>query len=166
MKWLLAGRTRVLQTGNPKRRPLCVCVEEALGDRGTSLDTRNSVEAKHYQPRLMPRASLSRLLSRGRFQGSRYIVVGVVYASKTKLIVFITPQTVTKRRPVNNGHCRRHILLSHLSSVIWSMVTTTTVHMATRIRYTWQSTWLLASGRHGSPRGYSHLVGYKRVEGE
>ena len=62
MKWLLAGRrTRVLQTGNPKRRSLCVYVEEALGDRGTSLDTRNSVEAKLYQPRIMPRASLSRL---------------------------------------------------------------------------------------------------------
>ena len=51
----------MLLTGNHKRRHLCVCVEEALGDRGTSLDTRSSVEAKHYQPRLMPRASLSRL---------------------------------------------------------------------------------------------------------
>ena len=76
MKWLLAGRrTHVLQTGNPKRRPLCVCVEEALGDRGTSLDTRSSVEAKHYQPRLMPRASLSRLFKPwavSRFQGVQY----------------------------------------------------------------------------------------------
>ena len=51
---------------------VCVCVEEALGDKGTSLDTRNSVEAKHYQPRLMPRASLSRLFKPwavSRFQG-------------------------------------------------------------------------------------------------
>ena len=62
MKWLLAGRrTRVLQTGNPKGRHLCVYVEEALGDRGTSLDTRNSVEA-NSPCRVMPRASLSRLL--------------------------------------------------------------------------------------------------------
>ena len=38
---------------------VCVCVEEALRDRGTLLDTRNSVEAKHYQPTIMPRASLS-----------------------------------------------------------------------------------------------------------
>ena len=28
-------RTRVLQTGNPKRRHLCVCVEEVLGDGGS-----------------------------------------------------------------------------------------------------------------------------------
>ncbi len=38
-------KKRVLQTGNPKREPLGVCVEGASGGRRTSLDSRNSVGA-------------------------------------------------------------------------------------------------------------------------